>query len=131
MTYIAPIASMEPTPQTAALSRNERAILDELVEVLSAHPRGVRRWVVMRSIRASRTKRGRDIPHKFEDEVERTFRRHCSTGTEPHPAQPGGARFYRPKETAGEVWAIIPMAVTDPPAATPHPMSAEPGDGHM
>jgi len=90
------------------LPREQQAILDELVEVLSAHPRGLRRWSVMRAIRASRSKRGREIPHKFEDEVERSFRRHCVDGAESGSVPPGEALFYRPKETAGEVWAVCP-----------------------
>ena len=127
MTYDAPNAVLEPKPPTDAggpLSRDERAILDELVEVLSAHPRGLRRWSVMRAIRASRTRRGREIPQKFEDEVERTFRRHCSGVTELQSAVPSGALFYRPKETAGEVWAIARAA--SPLATAPHPLSARP-----
>jgi hypothetical protein len=97
-----------PTDDVGSMSRGERVILNEIVEVLSAHPRGRRRWSVMRAIRASRVRLGRDIPHKFEDEVERTFRRHCSGSAEPHPLAPRNALFYRPKETAGEVWAILP-----------------------
>ncbi|MEI9988396.1 MAG: hypothetical protein WDM86_00010 [Rhizomicrobium sp.] len=97
-----------PTDSGGSLSRSERVTLDELVEVLSARPGGLRRWSVMRAIRASRTRRGRDIPQKFEDEVERAFRRHCADSAEMRSAPPGRVLFYRPKETAGEVWAVLP-----------------------
>lgn len=128
MTYDAPNTAVEPKPPTdggGPLSRDEQVTLNELVEVLSAHPRGLRRWSVMRSIRASRTRRSRDIPHKFEDEVERIFRRHCD-GAETRSATRGAALFYRPKETAGEVWAIARTESASPPAAAPHPLSATP-----
>ena len=129
MTYDAPNAYPDAKPPIdggGSVSRDEQATLNELVEVLSAHPRGLRRWSVMRAIRASRTRRGRNISQKFEDEVERTFRRNCSSGADTHPPAPGGALFYRPKETAGEVWAIVRAAVASPSADTPHPLSAEP-----
>jgi hypothetical protein len=93
-----------------AISRDERAIVDEIVEVLAAHPRGRGRWSVMRAIRASRARRGRDIPHKFEDEVERIFRRHCSGGSEPQSRAP---LFHRPKDAAGDVWAILPAGAAN------------------
>ncbi|MEJ0042623.1 MAG: hypothetical protein WDM81_10600 [Rhizomicrobium sp.] len=82
------------------VSRSEQAVLDELVEVLSTRPGGLRRWSVMRAIRASRSRRGQDIPQKFEDEVERAFRRHCADAAETRSAPPGRVLFYRPKETA-------------------------------
>ena len=121
-------ASLKPKPPTEGggpLSRDEQATLNELVEVLSAHPRGLRRWSVMRSIRASRTRRARHIPHKFEDEVERMFRRHCDGG-ETRSATQGAALFCRTKETAGEVWAIARTVMAGPPAAPPHPPSSKP-----
>jgi hypothetical protein len=124
----APDAGGESKPLTDGgepLSRIELATLNELIEVLSAHPRGLRRWSVMRSIRASRIKRARDIPHKFEDDVERMFRRHCD-GAEMRLATRGATLFYRPKETAGEVWALAPTAAVSPPATAPHPLSPKP-----
>jgi hypothetical protein len=113
MAYDAPIDSAEPKLAIdggGVVSGDERATLDELVEVLSAHPRGLRRWSVMRAMRTSRTRRGRDIPHKFEDEVERIFRRRCVDGAVPPSMAPGVTLFYRPKETAGEVWAVLPAS---------------------
>jgi hypothetical protein len=85
----------------------ETSITDELVAVLTPHPAGLRRWSVMNAIRRARQATGRDIPLKLEAEVERTFRQGC-TGK--------GARFRRPTETAGEVWALNPAY---DPAAEP------------
>jgi hypothetical protein len=79
-------------------------ILNELISVLKPHARGLRRWSVMRAMRENRKRQSRDIPQKFEDDIERIFRRFC--------AEDGGActadnaPFYRPRETAGEVWAL-------------------------
>ncbi len=117
MSYEARSALMEPRQQTnrgGTLPHNEQATLEELIEVLSAHPRGLRRWSVMRAIRAIRSRRGREIPHKLEDDVERTFRRHCAEGTEIRSVTSGATLFYRPKETAGEVWAVLPVREKDP-----------------
>jgi hypothetical protein len=76
-------------------------ILSELISVLKPHARGLRRWSVMRAMRENRKRQSRDIPQKFEDDIERIFRRFC--------AEDGAAEnapFYRPRETAGEVWAL-------------------------
>jgi len=78
------------------------SILDELVAVLAPHPAGLRRWSVMNTIRKARQAAGRDVPLKMEADIERAFRAAC-TGA--------GARFRRPSETAGEVWALNPNAV--------------------
>jgi hypothetical protein len=80
-------------------SDTDLSILDELVAVLTPHPAGLRRWSVMNAIRRARQSAGRDIPLKLEAEVERAFRA-ASTGK--------AARFRRPAETAGEVWALNP-----------------------
>ena len=72
-------------------------MVQELVNVLKPHVRGLRRWSVMRAMRENRKRLSRDIPPKFEVEVERVFRRFSSGPN---------ATFYRPSETAGEVWAI-------------------------
>ena len=96
--------------QASRQTRESVSTLAELVEVLSLHPAGLRRWSVMRAIRREREQSARDIPQKLEDEVERAFRRFCID-------QPDGkargcsedtALFYRPQEKAGEVWALIP-----------------------
>jgi hypothetical protein len=89
--------------------RSDQPVLRELVEVLSAHPGGLRRWSVMRAIRKLRDSAMRDIPQKFEDEVERTFRHYCADtdNSKVRGCAPEDALFYRPKEKAGEVWAII------------------------
>jgi hypothetical protein len=89
--------------------RSDRAILLEIVKVLAPHPGGLRRWSVMRAIRKERESASRDIPQKFEDEIERTFRRYCadSDNGKPRGQAPEDEFFYRPKDKAGEVWAVI------------------------
>ncbi len=91
-------------------TRSDRAILLELIKVLTPHPGGLRRWSVMRAIRKERENASRDIPQKFEDEIERTFRRFCADaeGAKARTCAPENEFFYRPKEKAGEVWAVIP-----------------------
>ena len=95
---------------TAQRLRADHLILGELIKVLTPHPGGLRRWSVMRAIRKERENAAREIPQKFEDEVERTFRRFCAdsgdakTGTRTAK----DALFYRPKEKAGEVWGLFP-----------------------
>ncbi|MBI1329409.1 MAG: hypothetical protein GC166_05845 [Alphaproteobacteria bacterium] len=88
----------------------DRAILDELVRVLAANPNGLRRWSVMRAIRKERDRTGREVPQKFEDEIERTFRRFCAVGDveKPDAEIDPAALFFKPREKAGEVWALLP-----------------------
>jgi hypothetical protein len=75
-------------------------LIEELVAVLAPHPGGLRRWSVMNAIRKARQSQSRDIPLKMEADIERAFRSSC-TETASHTA-----RFRRPAETAGEVWAL-------------------------
>jgi hypothetical protein len=86
------------------------AILAEIISALAPHPGGLRRWSVMRAIRRKREALSREVPLKFEADVERIFRQFCSdpvdAGTNKVAA--GEALFYRPKEKAGEVWALHP-----------------------
>jgi hypothetical protein len=90
--------------------RSDCLIVAELTRVLTSHPGGLRRWSVMRAIRKDREHAGQDIPQNFEAEVERIFRRFCTTldivgrGIR----APKDALFFRPAEKAGEVWAMIP-----------------------
>jgi hypothetical protein len=91
-------------------SRSEIPYVVDLIRVLHAQPAGLRRWSVMRAIRKIRETGNRPIPQKFEDEVERAFRKFC---VDADPARNGGrpqetALFFKPKEKAGEVWAILP-----------------------
>src|ERR1017187_4715368 len=58
--------------------RSDQLILAELTSALAPHPGGLRRWSVMRAIRKDREATGHDIPHNFEVEVERLFRRFCA-----------------------------------------------------
>ena len=78
-------------------------IVDELVAVLAPHPRGLRRWSVMRAIRKNREAQARGIPFKLEADVERAFRHFCR-GDDIRAS--GTALFCRLTEKAGEVWAL-------------------------
>jgi len=90
--------------------RSDRSYLLDLINVLSAHPKGLRRWSVMRAVRTMRENAGRPVPQKFEDEMERAFRKSCA-GSEAFRthSRPGAyALFYLPEGKAGEVWAVYP-----------------------
>lgn len=98
-------------------------ILNELIDVLKPHPRGLRRWSVMKAMRDNRKRNSRDIPHKFEDDIERVFRRFCADAPRALSAANENSPFYRPIETAGEVWAMHPeraeaLLASDAPTAT-------------
>lgn len=101
------------TRQTLRLSRQsevERVDLLDLIQVLLPYPGGLRRWSVMRAIRSLRENRDMEISPKFEDEIERVFRKFCA-GKPPAGAvkdHPEAALFHRPSEKAGEVWAVNP-----------------------
>ncbi len=83
-------------------------ILAEIIAALAPHPGGLRRWSVMRAIRRKREAVSRDVPLKFEADVERIFRQFCSDAADSglRKSAAGEALFYRPKEKAGEVWAL-------------------------
>ena len=96
-------------PRSEKMSAN-RSILVELIKVLTPYPGGLRRWSVMQAIRRDREYSAREVRPKFEDEIERTFRRFCADerGSKTGTCIPGDTLFYRPKDKAGEVWAIYP-----------------------
>ena len=97
-------------------------IVEEIVAALAPHPKGLRRWSVMRSIRKNREAVSRDIPLKLEADVERAFRQFCSNdGMRAN----GTALFCRPAEKAGEVWALAPVAANTDEAPLPESDTGE------
>ncbi len=88
--------------------RTEHPYLVDLIAVLRANPAGLRRWSVMRAIRRKREDSNLPIHQKFEDEVERAFRRLCADADslKIRDCTAETALFYRPRERAGEVWAV-------------------------
>jgi hypothetical protein len=81
------------TPNATTSSLNpDQQIVAELIKVLTPHPGGLRRWSVMRAIRADRSRASRPVSLKFEAEVERVFK--------------ASELFYKPEGKAGEVWAV-------------------------
>lgn len=86
----------------------DQSCLADLIAVLEPHPRGLRRWSVMRAMRQRAEKANREVTPKFEDDVERAFRKLCEGDAVRGNANPDTALFFRPKEKAGEVWAIYP-----------------------
>jgi hypothetical protein len=93
-------------PDAASNAFGDSFVLDELVKVLSPHPGGLRRFSVMRAIRALRDRSSRPISLKFEAEIERAFRSACANWSGGKPPENSDALFYRPEGKAGEVWAV-------------------------
>jgi hypothetical protein len=93
---------------TERKTRSDRPYLLDLINVLAPHPKGLRRWSVMRAIRTARESTGRPVPQKFEDEVERAFRRSCAAteAFKTNARDSEAALFYKPEGKAGEVWAV-------------------------
>jgi hypothetical protein len=99
------------TPHLRARSKSAtEACVANLIAVLEPYPHGLRRWSVMRAMRSRAQRAGQEVSPKFEDDVERIFRRYCAGDSVRATAGEPLELFYRPKETAGEVWAINPEA---------------------
>ena len=93
----------------------DNPLVGELVAVLARHPAGLRRWSVMRAVRQAREAKGRDIPLKLEADLERAFRQFCldETTAAPRKLPEHLIVFRRPKDKAGEVWALHTPATGD------------------
>lgn len=89
--------------RNAMRHRHDRGLLGDLTAVLEEHPAGLRRWSVMRAMRKRRERGGHEISPKFEDDVERLFREYCVSDP---PRENETRPFFRPKDKAGEVWAV-------------------------
>ena len=89
-------------------SRTEMSVLRDLVTVLKPHAKGLRKWSVMRAMREARARHSREISLKFEQDVERIFRRYCVGEPTLLACTAETAPFFRPRDTAGEVWALHP-----------------------
>jgi hypothetical protein len=97
----------------ARKSRADQIVVEELLKALEKFPGGLRRWSVMRAIRTERERVSLDISQKFEDEIERVFRRFCADygDSKSRTCTASDALFFRPREKAGEVWAVYPDRV--------------------
>lgn len=89
--------------------QTRESCLQDLLELLSAHPAGLRRWSVMREMRLRREKAGFEVTPNFESEIERIFCRHCRGDSQRARWSDGAPElFHRPQGRTGEVWASCP-----------------------
>jgi hypothetical protein len=107
MTYEAYRRTADISPALPSAAQ-DNPLVSELVAILARHPAGLRRWSVMRAVRQAREAQGRDIPLKLEADLERAFRQFCldDNGTAPRKLPAHLTLFRRPKDKAGEVWAL-------------------------
>jgi len=108
----AAVAPQQMTAFAASPLQSEHPLALEIIKVLAPHPRGLRRWSVMRAIRNNRSLAAQEIPQKLEADIERVFRRFCA-GTDANKGSAHHPLFFRPEEKAGEVWAAYPDRVKD------------------
>lgn len=104
----ATIDSSTASLRTSSGDASSQRLLGGLIAVLKPHERGLRRWSVMRAMREHWKSHSREIPAKFEHDIERVFRRYCIDHTETLVCSRDTAPFFRPRATAGEVWAMYP-----------------------
>jgi hypothetical protein len=105
--FFEPVTSQSATIGAAVqTATGDPFVLDELVKVLSPHPGGLRRFSVMRAIRALRDRSQRPVSLKFEAEIERAFRSSCANWAGGKVPDSSNTLFYRPDGKAGEVWAV-------------------------
>ncbi|MBI3676355.1 MAG: hypothetical protein HY243_07025 [Proteobacteria bacterium] len=111
MTYqqnLSPLLPDREADLAARKLRSELPLVVDLIAVLREHPAGLRRWSVMRAMRARRERAGASIPQKFEDEVERAFRRFSANpeSIKNRSCSAETALFHKPEGKAGEVWSV-------------------------
>lgn len=108
MTATADYAIPRKSASATVKARLEHRYVVQLIDVLRPHAHGLRRWSVMRAMRARWEDAELSVSQKFEDDVERAFRRFCAGADafKNGPAAEQDALFYRPEERAGEVWAV-------------------------
>ncbi len=88
--------------------QEDRLYLLDLIRVLKPHAAGLRRWSVMRKIRAYREAAGFPSGHRMEDTIERLFRNHCADAAKfkRRDTAPDTALFFWPQGKLGGVWAV-------------------------
>jgi hypothetical protein len=91
-------------------TQTDRLYLLDLIRVLRPHAAGLRRWSVMRRIRAHRESTGLPVEQRMEDAVERVFRNNCGDAEKfkRRDSSPESALFYWPQGKLGGIWAVDP-----------------------
>jgi len=108
VTATADFSTLRKSGSSTTKARLEQRYIVDLIKILREHGKGLRRWSVMRAMRARWEDADLPVSQKFEDDVERAFRKLCA-GADAFKnghATDDEAVFYRPEERAGEVWAV-------------------------